>query len=190
MKVKTEEILKFLKNEHTKVLESKEFKGNYYNYITDTIYLADKFEDKKSEKREDIDKSTGRLVMLCHECIHSIQNKYMHIMNIVLSNLSIILIIIAIILKFCDNINIVFNYISGCVVLASIVIRLFLENSAIVGSIELLKKVINEKIITNISTEEIKNAEIYVNENRGKALLFMIKDKLLMLGILLLISLI
>ena len=72
----TKDILKILNNNHTKVELKEDFKGNYYSYLIDTIYISKNFKEQKaSTKDKMMNKKVAELVTVCHECIHSTQNK-------------------------------------------------------------------------------------------------------------------
>ena len=51
----TKEILKNLGNKHTKVALKQDFKGNYYSYITDTIYIANNCNEPQKEVIKNMD---------------------------------------------------------------------------------------------------------------------------------------
>lgn len=126
-------ILKSQKNDHTKVKVIDSNKGGYYSYLTDSIYIP----EKKYEN------SVKNLVILCHECIHSTQSKSIHTLNVVLSNLELIVFL-------CAIISVVYNLLVGvsiplylfiCVI--SIIFRCVLEIPAMVGSFNIAKKFCN-----------------------------------------------
>ena len=48
----TKEILAYLKNEHTNVQLKEDFKGNYYSYLVDTIYISQNLEDKMTSPKK------------------------------------------------------------------------------------------------------------------------------------------
>lgn len=128
------EILKRINNQTTKVKQVDNIKGNYYAYLTDTIYLSERDEGKKSEEEQ--------LVVLCHESIHSIQSKKKHILNLVLSNIELIISIILILLLLNRSIYVFITSIFYFLILiSSIIFRLMLEKNAVRESFKLAKNI-------------------------------------------------
>lgn len=116
-------------NNHTKVVALNTNRGGYYSYINDSIYISS---GNSNDKLKDI-------VVICHECIHSNQSKYLHIANIVVSNLEILAFILAILSMILGFITtpILMVYIAICLI--SITIRCVLEFPAMVNSFEIAK---------------------------------------------------
>lgn len=127
--------LESLNNKTTKVVFDNDIKGNYYVFLNDTIYLSSKDADKYK-----------RLTVICHECIHSIQNKTIQLINFILSNLEIIIFIIFSILKLLNIIGNKLTYVYIAVVVISLIPRFILEIHASLKSIKLTKEYISEKI--------------------------------------------
>lgn len=129
---KCKEILEYLNNKNTKILEKEDFKGSYYSYINDTIYLAGKNKITRSKEEE--------FIVLCHECIHSVQNKVLQAINFYSSNIEIILSILVITLL-AIKVEAV-NYLLipyFLMLLLNIVVRFLLEKDAVKGSFKLAK---------------------------------------------------
>lgn len=182
MEILTKEILKNLSNKHTKVELREDFKGNYYNYILDTIYIAKKVNQQKlSNKHKNINKKAANLVMICHECLHSIQNKWMHILNTILSNLSIVFTIIYVILAIFFKDILILKILTIGIILTSISVRLILEIGAINGSTELASNIVAQGITNEVSNEDIEDAVRYIEKHKYVALLNMILDKIIFL---------
>lgn len=185
----TKNILNFLNNEHTKVEIKEDFKGNYYSYINDTIYLAKNFEQQKMpSKAKTINKDVAELIVTCHECIHSIQNKYLHILNTIFSNLSIICTLLCVAIRILGVSFLWLKIVAMSVILISIVLRLFLEIDAISGSLNLAKDMVLNRSVQEISNQDIQQATIYIKKYKGLALLQMIADKITFLILTLLIK--
>lgn len=134
-------------NTHTNVVEVESLKGAYYSYLTDSIYIS-------SNNVECTEKDT---VVLCHECIHSMQSKRLHIANVVLSNMELVLFV-------ATMACIVFEYFDLCFLLAyilcnvlSIGIRCVLELPAMVGAFDLAKKYASEESIKRIEKAQEKS---------------------------------
>lgn len=189
MTINTKEILSILNNTHTKICEKEDFKGNYYNYITDTIYVASKDSARKTPKSmEGLSEDTGRLVMLCHECVHSVQNKMMHIQNIVLSNLSLVLGIAILFLKIFGKCSLIVNLIEMCILFYVCIIRSVLELEAIYKSFEVAKKCIKEKITTNVTVEDVDKSWKIAKKMLPFQMLQMLADKLVLIILMIIIS--
>ena len=129
------ETLEKLNNKTTKMISDDDIKGNYYVFLNDTIYLSNKDADKYK-----------RLTVICHECIHSVQNKAMQLINFVLSNLEVILFIIFAILKFLNVFGNVLTYVYIAIVILSLIPRFILEIHASIKSITLTREYILDKI--------------------------------------------
>lgn len=123
-------ILKKQGNNHTKVVALNTNRGGYYSYINDSIYITS---DNLNDRLKNI-------VVICHECIHSTQSKYLHIANMVASNLEILAFILAILnmILGCATLTILMVYMAICII--SIAIRCALEIPAMVNSFEIAKK--------------------------------------------------
>ena len=175
----TKDVLKYLNNGHTNVEEKEDFKGNYYSFLTDTIYLSKNIAKQKIPRQvKNIDKRVGNLIVICHECIHSVQNKALHILNIILSNLSILLCVLCVALTAFGEKNQVVNICTEIVVLMAIVIRLILELEAINRSVIIAKKIIKKNNI-DINESDIKKAKEFINKTKILALIRMTMDKLI-----------
>lgn len=122
----SKDVLNYFGNEATKVIFDDSIKGNYYIFLNDTIYIT---------KNNTTDFS--RLTVICHECIHSIQSKMLHMINFILSNIELILFVICCILKLFNIFESIINIIYPIFSLISIIPRIVLENDAIVKSFDL-----------------------------------------------------
>ena len=150
-------ILNFLNNNSTKIIEKEDFKGCYYSYINNTIYLAKEKLNTKSKEEE--------YIVMCHECVHSIQNKLLHAINFYSSNVEILVSIVLIILLLLKSTYIYYIAIPYFAILfINIVIRFVLESNAVKESFVLSKKLINNKYydINKISEmqKEVKTKQL------------------------------
>jgi hypothetical protein len=131
-----EEILNKLKNNNTKYEIKDDIKNSYYVYLNDTIYLS-------SNKNSNND--YRRICLIAHECIHSLQSKFLQKINFISSNLEMIFFVFALL-------SIIFNvfpkiifFIYLFVVIIAVAFRTILENDAIKKSVPLAKEYIKEK---------------------------------------------
>lgn len=130
------ELFEMVGNKTTTIKLDGEIKNSYYVYLTDTIYLSD---NKKSRD------SVERVVLLCHEIIHSIQNKTLQAINFILSNLEILLFVIfAMLLFFCRSYIIPTIFVTISV--AAMLFRIYLEVGATEGSLKLCRKYLTKRI--------------------------------------------
>lgn len=178
------EILTLLNNNHTKVKEVSDINGNYYNYIADTIYMTTNMDNIKKERLDETNLFCAKLVTICHECIHSIQSKVLHILNILLSNLSIIISVVAIILMISFNKPTWYIVFGVAIVFLSTMIRLVLEIDAIYGSLNLAEKVVNNLKIEIVKDSDISEARRVIRRLLPIQIIKMILDKIIMLAIL------
>lgn len=137
-----QDILKKLDNNKTKYVFDEDIKGNYYVYLNDTIYLSSKQSDKNNYER---------LCVISHECIHSIQPKWLQNLNFIFSNLEIISFVIFIVLYFFKISNLYLYIIYLVIVILSVIPRTILELWAI-------------KKAPQISKEYLENTKIDVKE--------------------------
>lgn len=146
------EILQKEGNTHTNVVEVDSIKGAYYSYMTDSIYIS-------SNSAECSEKD---IVVLCHECIHSMQSKVLHIANLVLSNMELVLFVatVACIVFEYSLVWLLFAYIL-CNVL-SICIRCMLELPAMTCAFDLAKKYACGESIKKIEKAQVKSNKMLV----------------------------
>jgi len=130
--------LEKLNNKTTKIVFDNDIKGNYYVFLNDTIYLSNKDADKYK-----------RLTVICHECVHSIQNKALQLINFIFSNLEVIIFVIFAILKLLNKFTNTLTWTYLTVVIISLIPRFILEIHASLKSITLTKEYVNEKVGKN-----------------------------------------
>lgn len=138
-------ILNKLHNNNVKIEEDKEQKTCLYIAVTNKIIIAD------------VKESYTRIQTICHECIHSIQNRKMLLFNFVYSNLYLLYFTITLVLGVISKVPnknvffclmIIFSYVYYF-------IRSYLENDAMIKARYLAKEYMEE---TNILTKnEIKS---------------------------------
>ena len=129
----TKDILQKLDNKTTKMVSDDDIKGNYYVFLNDTIYLSNKNTNKYN-----------RLTVICHECVHSIQNKALQLINFIFSNIEIIAFVILLFLKIFNAFDGKFVYVA--IVAISLIPRFILEIDASLSSIKLTKEYVNKKL--------------------------------------------
>lgn len=155
------EILEMLNNNKTKIEIDSDTKSNLYIFLNDTIYIS-------KNKKDDF----NRICVIAHECIHSIQSKSAQILNFVLSNIELILFIVLIAL-FCFKLKFMPLLILYVLTnIFSIGIRLYLELSAVFGSIKL-----SDKYFKNYLEDNIRDYIVNIYKSQIKTLLvfFIIK---------------
>ena len=181
-------ILNYLGNKHTKVEKKSGFMGNYYSHLIDTMFLAENFESREiPEELKGINKMAAEVITVCHECVHSVQSKWMHMLNTIFSNLALILSIICIAWGV-FGIRPTWLLVLTCwALVVSITIRLILEIKAVNGSIKLSKELIENQIVKDISEEDIQQSINYMNKHKLSALFQMIIDKVVLLILVLVI---
>ena len=143
------DILKSLNNKKTKYVFDEDIKGNYYVYLNDTIYLSSKQSDKNNYER---------LCVISHECIHSIQPKWLQNINFIFSNLEIICFVIFIILSFLKKSNVYLYSVYLVMVTLSIVSRTILELWAIKKAPQISKAYSDNK---KLNKEEVQIVDDY-----------------------------
>ena len=131
------EILEKIGNNHTKIVLDDEIKNSYYVYLNDTIYLTNK------NKTKDL---YTRLVIIAHECRHTLQNKNLQRVNFILSNVELVLFVIALVM-------IIFNIVPKIIiavyldcVLLSLIPRFILELDAVKHSVKIAKEYMDKRL--------------------------------------------
>ena len=182
MENETKEILNYLGNTHTKLELKEDFKDNYFSYLTDTIYIAKKFEKQKvPNAAKHINKKAAELILICHECIHSKQNELLHILNIIFSNMSIVLAVVGVFIGLLGTSPLWLKIPTIAVIIASITIRLILEVGAINGSTKLATTIVEKTVVHGVSRQDIEVSEKYMNKYKCLVLLKMVLDKIILL---------
>ncbi len=138
------EYLKKLKNEKVKIEENKGAESSLYIALTDKILIAN------------IQNSYTRIQTIAHECLHSIQNKKLLMFNFIFSNIYLIYFIIICVLLLCKQLPYKMMFLVIFLLLSMIyyMVRVYLENDAMIKARYLAKEYMEEKKISN--SEEIK----------------------------------
>lgn len=131
------EILEEKGNNHTNIKLDNDIKNSYYFYLNDTIYLAN---DKKSRE------IYARILLIAHECRHTLQSKHLQKLNFILSNIELVLFIMILILKFINLFNIIILVIYSVFVVLSIIIRFILEYDAVKNSVKISKEYMENRL--------------------------------------------
>lgn len=138
------EYLKKLKNETVKIEENQGAEASLYIAISNKILIAN------------IQKSYTRIQTIAHECLHSVQDRKILLFNFIFSNIYLLYFIITAIL-------IVFKVLPSKMLFLNIflifslvyyMVRIFLENDAMIKARYLAKEYMEEKKIS--SQEEIE----------------------------------
>lgn len=136
--------LKKLGNEKVKIEENKESEASLYIAITDKISIAN------------IQKSYTRIQTIAHECLHSIQNRKLLMFNFVFSNMYLLYFIAICILLVFKILPCKMMFLTIFLILSMIyyMVRVFLENDAMIKARYLAKEYMEEKSIS--SPDEIE----------------------------------
>ena len=182
------QILNYLGNSHTKVERKQGFMGNYYSPLIDTIYIAEDFENNKLPSgAEKINKKAAELIVMCHECIHSVQSKLLHVLNTICANISLVLFLVYVAMTI-FWISILWVKIATIVSLAvSMVIRLILEIGATNRSTKLVKEIVDGGIIQDVTDEDIQQGIEYIDKHKWIVFPQMILDKIIFLIVVIII---
>lgn len=137
-------ILKKLGNETTKIEEDITSDATLYIAIQDKISIGNTHD------------SFTRIQTMAHECLHSIQDKKMLIFNFVYSNVYIMYFVVICILAIINKLpnEIMFSNILLILSFIYYVIRVFLENDAMIKAEYVAKEYIEEQNISSL--DEIK----------------------------------
>lgn len=139
-----QEYLKKLENEGVQIEENEGAEASLYIAITNKILIAN------------IQKSYTRIQTIAHECLHSIQSRKLLLFNFAFSNLYLIYFLIIcglMIFKILPN-KMMFLAIFLILSMIYYMVRVFLENDAMIKARYLAKEYMEEKKLS--SPEEIK----------------------------------
>ena len=135
------EYLKKLNNETVEIEEDKEGESSLYIAITNKILIAN------------IQKTYTRIQTIAHECLHSVQDRKLLLFNFYFSNIYLIYFAMICILAIFKVLPHKMMFLSILLILGLVyyMVRMFLENDAMIKARYLAKEYMEEK---DISTED------------------------------------
>ena len=138
------EYLKKVKNDKVQIEENEGTESSLYIAITDKILIGN------------IQKSYTRIQTIAHECLHSIQSRKLLLFNFIFSNIYLIYFITICILMIFKLLPFKMMFLAIFFILSMIyyMVRVFLENDAMIKASYLAKEYMEEKKIS--SPEEIE----------------------------------
>ena len=138
--------LKKLDNENVKIEENKNQEASLYIAITNKIMIAN------------VSNTYTRIQTIAHECLHSIQDRKILIFNFIFSNIYLIYYVIMCICALFNILNLQFKlmFLSIFLILGLVnyIVRMYLENDAMIKARFLAKEYMKEEKISN--KEEIE----------------------------------
>ena len=138
--------LKKLDNENVKIEENKNQEASLYIAITNKIIIAN------------VSNTYTRIQTIAHECLHSIQDRKILIFNFIFSNIYLIYYVIMCICALFNILNLQFKlmFLSIFLILGLVnyIVRMYLENDAMIKAKFLAKEYMEEEKISN--KEEIE----------------------------------
>ena len=138
--------LKKLDNENVKIEENKNQEASLYIAITNKIMIAN------------VSNTYTRIQTIAHECLHSIQDRKILIFNFIFSNIYLIYYVIMCICALFNILNLQFKlmFLSIFLILGLVnyIVRMYLENDAMIKARFLAKEYMEEEKISN--KEEIE----------------------------------
>lgn len=138
------EYLRKLQNETVTIEENEETEASLYIAITNKISIGK------------IQKSYTRIQTIAHECLHSVQNRKLLLFNFIFSNIYLLYFIVICVLAIFKVLPSPMLFVTIFLVLSMVycLVRVFLENDAMIKAKYLAKEYMEEKKIS--STEEIQ----------------------------------
>lgn len=130
------DILNIIGNDDVKIEVEANEKSSMYVFLNNTIYISNK--EKKSKDKEKKEKS--RLLVIAHECRHSVQYKGIQWLNFAFSNIEIILFALLVIAELFFKLNGIMCYTYLSVAILSIIVRMGLELDAVIHSVKIVAK--------------------------------------------------
>ena len=138
------EYLKKLKNEKVQIEENKDSDVSLYIAITDKISIAN------------VSNTYTRIQTIAHECLHSIQDRKMLLFNFIFSNIYLLYFAIICVLAIFKILPYKMMFLVIFLILSMVyyMVRVYLENDAMIKARYLAKEYMEEKQIS--TKEEIK----------------------------------
>ena len=135
--------LKKLNNEKVTIEENKEVEASLYIAVTNKIVIAN------------VSGTFTRIQTIAHECLHSIQDRKILIFNFIFSNIYLLYYLVICVLALFNKLPFKMMFLSIFLILSLInyVIRMYLENDAMIKARFLAKEYMEEEKIS--SQEEI-----------------------------------
>ncbi|MCI8411769.1 MAG: hypothetical protein HFJ40_04980 [Clostridia bacterium] len=130
--------LKKLKNEKVKIEENEDSETSLYIAITDKISIAN------------VRGSYTRIQTIAHECLHSIQDRKILMFNFIFSNIYLLYFFVICILELLKKLPNKMMFLNILVILSLVyyVVRVYLENDAMIKARYLAKEYMEEKKIS------------------------------------------
>lgn len=131
--------LKRLKNESVNIEEDKNTKSSLYIAISNKILIAN------------ISKSYTRIQTIAHECLHSVQDKKLLIFNFVFSNIYLLYFTVICILAILQVLPSELMFLNIFLILSLVyyMVRIYLENDAMIKAKYLAKEYLEEEKISS-----------------------------------------
>lgn len=131
--------LKRLKNESVKIEEDKNSESSLYIAISNKILIAN------------ISKSYTRIQTIAHECLHSVQDRKLLIFNFVFSNIYLLYFAIICILAILQVLPSKLMFLNIFLILSLVyyMVRIYLENDAMIKAKYLAKEYLEEEKISS-----------------------------------------
>jgi len=157
------DILKIVNNPNVNVEVDENSKNSLYVFLNNTMYISTKTNNKKSVDEQ----NKSKVIIIAHECAHSIQPKVLQIINFVLANLEMMLFAIILITSiFFKKYGILVNsYV--IISLISIIVRWYLEMNATINSVKITSKYM---LVNGANKSEVKELIKYYKKELLKAL--------------------
>lgn len=139
------EYLKKLGNEKVKIEENRESEASLYITITDKISIAN------------IKDTYTRIQTIAHECLHSVQDRKILLFNFYFSNVYLLYFLVICVLAILNLLHYKMMFLSILIFLGLIyyMVRIYLENDAMIKARYLAKEYIDEKKISSKEESEM-----------------------------------
>ena len=133
--------LKILNNEKVKIEENKDSESSLYIAVTDKISIGN------------VSKTYTRIQTIAHECLHSVQDRKILLFNFIFSNIYLLYYLVICILAIFKILPFKMMFLTIFILLGFIwfIIRMYLENDAMIKAKYLAKEYMEEE---KISTKE------------------------------------
>ena len=179
-------MLKLLKSNKTKVEINGDIKKEQYNFISNTIYIS--MANKITQKGlEETNPFCLKLIAMYKAYFSSKQSAFLHILGILLTNLSVIMVAMTVLFRLVLGRSRGVCILTGVIILVLMLLKMSMENNAYKKACMYIKKNVSKINDENITKENIQKVESTINKNKIKLIINKEGPRLIILIVLLLL---
>lgn len=179
-------MLKLLKSSKTKVEINNDIKKDGYSFMSDKIYIS-KNTKVVQKGLESANPFCLKLMAMYKACFESSQSKLLQAVNLMLTNISIIMFGMTVIFRIILGKSRGVCLLTAAVMVVSMLIRISMDINAYKKACKQIKKSITTIGDKDITKENVNSVEKLIKKNRLKLIINKTKYRLIMIAIVLLL---